>query len=87
MTVEKIKINLDILLPDVPDEKDACVHRMINELGTRKGIDKIHIVPAEGQSKAQLCFHYDPQVISVDAVQKWQSNPAIYYPALSTSCC
>lgn len=63
-------MNLDILLPDVPDEKDACVHRMINELGTRKGIDKIHIVPAEGQSKAQLCFHYDPQVISVDAVQK-----------------
>jgi Cd2+/Zn2+-exporting ATPase len=70
MTVEKIKINLDILLPDVPDEKDARVHRMINELSARKGIDKIHIVPAEGQSKAQLCFHYDPQVISVDAVQK-----------------
>lgn len=70
MTVEKIKISLDILLPDVPDEKDACVHRMISELSARKGIDKIHIVPAEGQSKSQLCFHYDPQVISVDAVQK-----------------
>lgn len=68
--MEKIKINLDILLPDVPDEKDECVHRIIEELSTRKGIEKVHIVPASEKTKAQLCFHYDPQTISVEAVQK-----------------
>lgn len=68
--VEKIKINLDILLPDVPNERDACVHRIIEELSSRRGIEKVHIVPETKDQKTQLCFHYDPQQIGVDVVQQ-----------------
>lgn len=68
--MNKIKINLDILLPDVPDEKDACVQRIIKELEGTHGIEQIHIVPEQNNAKAQFCFHYDPTIITIEQVQK-----------------
>lgn len=68
--MEKMKINLDIILPDVPDEKDACILRIIRELENKKGIDKIHVIPEKEHAKPQLCFHYDPNQVSVEQVEK-----------------
>ena len=68
-TLEKTKLNLDIILPEVPDERDKCVTRVIESLQNKKGIDRVHIVPPKGTIKAKLCFHYDPYFISVDAVE------------------
>lgn len=68
--MKKTKVNLDLILPDVPDEKDACVKRIIGDLEGRQGIEKVHVVPETESSKAQLCFHYDPGTISVEKVEK-----------------
>jgi len=68
--MKKVKINLDIVLPDVPDEKDACVHRIIVAMESKKGIDKVHLVPETENAKAKLCFHYDPDAISINQVEK-----------------
>ncbi len=67
--MDKTKINLDILLPGIPDEKDACVRRIIDEMENIKGIERVHVVSENNESKAQLCFHYDPQVVSIERVQ------------------
>src|SRR4029078_4807668 len=67
--MDKIKIDLDIVLPDIPDEKDDCVQRIIAATEKRKGIEKVHVVPKTATSKAKLCFHYDPDEISIDEVQ------------------
>ncbi|WP_423147358.1 heavy metal translocating P-type ATPase [Rubrolithibacter danxiaensis] len=67
--MEKIKIDLDILLPDVPDERDQCVKRIIEKVGEQKGIEEVHVIPANPQTKAQLCFHYDPDRISIKQVR------------------
>ncbi len=66
----KTRINLDIVLPDVPDEKDACVDRIITAMAGKRGIEKVHIIPETGETKAQLCFHYNPAEISVEQVRK-----------------
>lgn len=68
--MEKTRINLEIILPEVPNEKDECVNRIVDALAYRKGIDKVHIVPERGNEKAQLCFHYDPSVISINKVEQ-----------------
>ena len=68
--MEKTRINLDILLPEVPNERDTCVARIINLLQYKRGIDKIHIIPEDGNNKAQLCFHYDPSEISLNKVEQ-----------------
>lgn len=68
--MEKTRINLDILLPEVPDARDACVSRIIKTVSSRRGIDKVHIIPETPESKALLCFHYNPDEISLEKVQK-----------------
>src|ERR1044072_1400205 len=68
--MEKTRINLDILLPEVPNERDECVNRIIKSLEYKRGIDKVHVIPADGNNKAQLCFHYDPSEISISKVEQ-----------------
>ena len=68
--MNKTTINLDILLPDVPDAKDACVKRIIEEMQNLRGIDRVHVVTAENEAEAKLCFHYDPQLITLEKVQR-----------------
>lgn len=68
--MEKTQINIDILLPDVPDEKDLCVHRIIDMLQQKRGIDKVHIVNGTNDAKAQLCFHYNPDVVRIEEVEE-----------------
>ena len=68
--MEKTRINLDILLPEVPDERDECVNRIIRRLQFEKGIEKVHIIPGNGDSKAQICFHYDPSIIAINEVEQ-----------------
>ena len=68
--MDKTKINLDILLPEVPDERDECVNRIIASLQNKRGIEKVHVVPEDGNKKAQLCFHYNPNEISITKIEQ-----------------
>lgn len=68
--MEKTTINLDILLPELPDEKDECVQRIIDFMQFKRGIDKVHVLSGNGDEKAQLCFHYDPEKISIAEVEE-----------------
>jgi Cd2+/Zn2+-exporting ATPase len=70
MKMEKTRINLDILLPEVPNERDECVNRIIKIMSSERGIEKAHIVPETDTSKAQLCFHYDPTEISINTIEQ-----------------
>ncbi|HEX5155325.1 MAG TPA: hypothetical protein VFW07_27980 [Parafilimonas sp.] len=68
--MQKTRINLDILLPEVPDKRDECVTRIIKSLEYKRGIDKVHVIPQEGDKKAQICFHYEPSEISINEVEQ-----------------
>jgi len=54
--MEKINLDVDIILPDVPDEKDACVQRIISSMETKKGIEKVHIVAETDPQKRNFVF-------------------------------
>jgi len=68
--MNKTRINLDIVLPDIPNEKDNCVQRIIKTMTEKRGIEKVHIIPETETSMAQLCFHYNPDEISLEKVQR-----------------
>jgi len=36
--MQKVQINLSLLLPAIPDERDACVQRVISIMEKHKGI-------------------------------------------------
>lgn len=66
----KLSLDIPVVLPGVPDAADACVGRLIDELQGRAGIDKVHVRPGEGSSPAQLCIHYDPDVLPLARIRE-----------------
>ena len=63
---EKLKLDLSLVLPDIADERDACVGRL-TKLLQAEGLEKVHVVHDDGS--ARLCLHYDPQRFSVSRVR------------------
>lgn len=54
---EKLSLQLALVLPGVPDERDSCIQRLTDNL-QGQGLEKVHVVQQDG--KPFLCLHYDP---------------------------
>ena len=66
----KLRLDIPVLLPEVPDAADACVVRLIASLAGRDGIGEAHVVPATDGQDAQLCVHYAPDALSLARIKK-----------------
>ena len=64
---EKLELDLPLVLPNIPDERDACVGRLTKLLET-EGLEKVHLIHEDGA--ARLCLHYDPQRFGVGRVRE-----------------
>ena len=63
------RLELEVLLPDVPDVRDACVARLESLIGAETGIVRAHAVsPAAGPNS--ICLHYDPRVVTLAQVER-----------------
>lgn len=69
-TVNKTKLELTLLMPDVPDAQDQCVHRLMVLLRSKVGIDEAHISVDSQSNSDRLCIHYDPNVVSLSEVRE-----------------
>ncbi|MFB9865564.1 heavy metal translocating P-type ATPase [Rufibacter immobilis] len=67
--MEKLKIEIPLLLPEVPDEKDRCVRELMDRLQGRKGIESVHVSTGQEDGVQQLCFHYNPEEISMARIE------------------
>jgi len=65
--VNKLQLDLPLILPGI-DERDHCIHLLTDRLAVTKGIEEAHILRDNGT--AQLCLHYDPNLLSLRAVQR-----------------
>jgi Cd2+/Zn2+-exporting ATPase len=84
MPTDKLVLDLTLVLPDIPDERDACVARLTSLLES-KYIDQAHVVH-EG-SKARLCLHYDSKRISLAEVRQLAATASISTKARRSSSC
>jgi len=66
--MEKLELDLELLLPGVADEQDQCVSRMQERLKIARGVTEAHLERTDG--KAQLCLHYDPAQTTLAALQR-----------------
>jgi Cd2+/Zn2+-exporting ATPase len=66
---QKLRLEVPLLLPDIPDARDHCVRSLIAALTGRTGIAEAHVVEEAG-SLAQLCIHYDAGVIPLERVRE-----------------
>ena len=67
---EKLRLDIQVLLPEIRDEADACVGRLISELEGKLGVEGVHLRPASGALPAQLCVHYDPQELPLARIRQ-----------------
>jgi len=67
--MKKVKIALPLVLPEVPDIRDRCVHELMDRLQGRQGIEKVHISDGTDKDAPQLCFHYNPEDISMERIK------------------
>ena len=65
-----VRIDLPVLLPDVPDARDACVQRVTERLIARPGIERVHVVEGDGSGPAQLCIHYDSGTLALARIER-----------------
>src|SRR5690606_32170574 len=42
----------------------------IKNMQRQKGVEEVHVIPADGPDKAKLCFHYQPDEISIEQLQR-----------------
>ncbi|MBN9477722.1 MAG: heavy metal translocating P-type ATPase [Burkholderiales bacterium] len=65
----KLRLDIPILLPNVPDATDTCVERLVADLQARPGVEGVHVRPAEGDSPAQLCIHYSTEFLTLSRIR------------------
>ena len=65
-----VRIDLPVLLPDVPDGRDACVRRVTERLIARPGIERAHVVEGDGSGPAQLCIHYHLGTLALARIER-----------------
>lgn len=58
---EKLKLDLEVLLPHVAGERDQCISKLEQQLKNTRGITQAHIEKQD--KKYALCLHYDPAVL------------------------
>ena len=68
MSESTIQLDIPLLLPEIEDSRDACVASLESALQVRKGIQRVHV--RQDEDPAQLCLHYDPNLISLAAVRR-----------------
>ncbi|MEK9499474.1 heavy metal translocating P-type ATPase [Gaopeijia maritima] len=63
------RIEIPVLLPDLPDDRDACVLRLLRDLSSRPGILDVHMAPGEA-GPPLLCLHYDRNIVGLKEVER-----------------
>ena len=67
---EKLQLDIPLVLPEVADESDACIGRLTAALSDRPGVERAQVVPASESGPAQLCLHYDPELLPLPRIRE-----------------
>ena len=57
---KNLQLEIPLLLPQVENEKDQCVERLLERVQSHRGIMKAHVDRKNGEGC--FCLHYDPNL-------------------------
>ena len=65
MANKKLRLDLEMLLPEAADAADACVGRLTELMKREPGLTGVHVLRPPSVEAPTLCLHYDPGVLSI----------------------
>jgi Zn2+/Cd2+-exporting ATPase len=68
MSEKTLQVQIPLLAPQITDAQDGCLCHLEAALQHHKGIVRAHV--EQDAEPAQLCIHYDPNLISLAAVER-----------------
>ncbi|MCA9917381.1 MAG: heavy metal translocating P-type ATPase [Anaerolineales bacterium] len=68
MSEQTIQLDIPLLLPDIEDARDDCLTDLEQMLENHRGIHHVHV--NHDADPPQLCLHFDPNLISLAAVER-----------------
>lgn len=67
--IEKLRLEIPLVLPGVTSSADACVDRLIRQISGREGIESAHVRTSD-TGAPELCIHYDPNVVALPRIRE-----------------
>ena len=68
MSEQTIQLDIPLITPDIEDSRDDCLRALERMLENHRGIQRVHV--NHDADPPQLCLHYDPNLVSLAAVQR-----------------
>lgn len=84
---EKLRLDIPIMLPGIPDTDDACVARLTSEIQSREGVEEVHVAAVGPGEPAQLCIHYDPSIVPLPRIRELVASAEPGSPSASAMSC
>jgi len=80
MMTKSTRIDIDMLLPDLPDMRDQCLQKLRDRIAAKAGVDATHLIDLAEADVHQLCIHYNPTVMTLQALRQFaeQSGAALH---------
>ena len=69
--IARTQLDLNLLLPDVAEDSDACVQRLRDLIEAKTGVDATHLVERPAGGPPRLCVHVDPTKFSVQELRQF----------------
>ena len=73
----KTRLDIEVLLPEVPDAEDACRQRLCDAIEARTGVDTAHMLESADGSPARLCVHFDPEALTLQDLRQIAERAAM----------
>lgn len=67
---QKARVAIDLALPAMSDDHDACVRRLTDLLKTKKGVEATHITDTNSSASSKICIDYDPNRFSIVEIRE-----------------
>ena len=64
---DKVEPDIPVLLPEVPD---VCVGRLVPTLGAKPGVERTHVLLADGATPPKPCIHFDAGALPLPRVRE-----------------
>jgi Cd2+/Zn2+-exporting ATPase len=67
--IEKLRLEIPLVLPGVTSSADACVDRLISQISGPEGVESAHVRTSDTGTH-ELCIHYDPNVVALPRIRE-----------------